>query len=797
MNLNDQTTPTVNEELNLKEIINQMLDRWYLFVISVVIFISTGYIYVKTQSPVYESHCSVLIKQEKSAPEEMLLLQDLGLNTGQTNIHNEIGLLKSPDLITKVVKKLGIYTSYRSNRFFKLDNPYLYNGSPIEVLLMGSIADSLYSKVNVVIDKDVDNKYSVKVNHYLQGELHERQFQNVTLPVGLETDIGTVMIKECTNCDNSKYPILATITNPSEVARNIVNDLSIVPSNKQSSLLEMTLKSDNKAKGRDILNAIIDEYNNDAKADQNMVAYNTALFIEERLKDLSAELGEVESEVEAFRKQHDITDIPTQVGAYLTRNENYDSKRIEFETQVNLISFIEEFISDKNNRNRLIPNLGVTDPGLLALIQSYNELIIKRERVERSTTSQNPAFIQINEQVATMFDNIKKSLDNEKRATQIAMQEMDSEYTVTNSRIRNIPTLDKEFTNILRQQEVKSKLFVYLLQKREETNLTQAGVAPKAKIVARPFSAGNPVSPKIPVILVAFLLAGLLFPAAIIWLMDMFQTKIEGMKDLEKLRGISVIGDIAKLDDSEKEADLGVVVVKKDDDSIGTEMFRTLRNNLLYMLGMESNKVVLMTSTIPKEGKTFVSANLAMSLSLMDKKVIVIGCDLRNPQIFSAFGFRTWEKGVSNLLAGLEKDYRPLVHKVNNNLHVLPAGPIPPNPNELLSKPSMALLLDQLKADYDYVVIDSAPIGLVTDTLLITKYADATLYVVRDDYSEKDTVNFINTLVAEGRICNGAIVLNQLRERGKRSKSKYGYGYSYRYKYSYSYSSSDKKARRA
>lgn len=773
------------QEIDIRELLFKFLAKWYWFILSAITLSGVGYLYLKTQAPIYESSASVLIKQEQNAPEEMLLLQDLGLTAGKNNIDNEIGVFKSPDLITKVVSQLEIYTSYRYDSPFKLHNPLLYKESPLYVRWEDVEPDKIPATVNMTFTPSQEGVFQVKATYLLNGEEIIIESTVDSLPRYIDLEIGRFYVARQAAIPFGNKPLLVTIQNAAVAAREIINNLSISPSTKQSSLLNMTLKMENRHKGEDVLNAIINEYNRDAISDKNMVAYNTAVFIEERLKDIAKELGEVEVEVESFRKANQVTDIPTQVGAYLSRNEGYEQKRMEIETQKNLISYIETFISQSDNRNKLIPNLGITDPGLTQVIQSYNDLLIQRERIESSTSASNPAFKQIEQQVRSMHQNITASLANERRASEIALRDLDREYTATNSKILNIPTVSRQYNDILRQQEVKSNLFVYLLQKREETNLTQAGVAPKAKTIARPYSSGSPVAPRRTMILAAFLLLGLVIPAAAIYLLDIFRTKIEGMRDLTKLRGASVIGDIEKVPNMVKGD--SQMVVKMDDDSATSEMFRTLRNNLLFMVGERGQNVIMVTSTVPKEGKTFITANLAKSLALMDKRVIVLGCDLRNPQILTAMGYRQWEKGISSYLAGHEEDIDSLIINIDDNLDLIAAGPIPPNPNELLSKNRTGKLIDELKKRYDYVIIDSAPMGLVTDSFLLTKYVDATLYVMREGFTQKDSILFINNLIADKRIKNTAVVLNQATVGGLTGRYRYGYKYSYAYRYRYGY----------
>ena len=343
--------------------------------------------------------------------------------------------------------------------------------------------------------------------------------------------------------------------------------------------------------------------------------------------------------------------------------------------------------------------------------------------------------------------------------------------------------MSRQLTDITRQQEVKNNLYVYLLQKREETNLTQAGVAPKAKTIAKPYSPGRQVEPKKSFVMLVFLLIGFAIPALIMFLKDYFQTKIEGMKDLSNLKDINVIGDIIRVEEINNGN--GSVVVRPNDDSVVNEMFRTLRNNLLFMLSEKDQNAVLVTSTIAKEGKTFIAANLARSLSLMDKKVLLMGGDIRNPKLPGVLAIPKRDTGLSSYLAGQIQDHNEMIEQVEPNFYILQTGPIPPNPNELLSKRRMGELINQLKKEFDYLVIDSAPVGVVSDTFLISKYTDACIYVVRENFSEKDTVSFINNLVHDKRLRNVAVVLNVATNMSTQGRYKYGYKYSYRYRYGY------------
>ena len=772
------------ETIDIKEIIYKVLSHWHWFVISIAIFLALGYYYQRIQPRIYESTTTVLLRQEQKAPEEMMLFEDMGFNVGKNNIDNEIGVFKSPDLLTRIISSMELHTTYHREAKFGLYSPELYLNSPLYVRMENVEPDKIPGTTTLVFHPNRDSSFNVHATYIHKGEEHTTNTTIDTLPGFIELPIGQFYVARQAGIPFGTDPLRVTIRNAAQVARNASQNLNISATTKQSTMLEIKHQCENRNKGEDFINALVAEYNRDAIADKNTVAYNTSVFIDERLKDIAAELGEVEGQVEQFRREYEVTDIETQVGSYMRRSEGYETRRMEIETQLNLVQYIEDFILNPANRNKLIPNLGIKDPGLAALIGEYNELLLNRERIEAATSTENPALKQLNQQVANMFQNITTSIGNEKRASQIALQDLEREYTITSSRISNIPTVERQYTDIVRQQEVKSNLFLYLLQKREETNLTQAAVAPKAKMIAKPHTGTSPVEPKTMMLMAIFLMIGIALPSAALYLKDLFFTKIEGTKEFEKLKDANLIGDIIKSEVAI--ATKNAIVINANDTGTIGEMFRTLRNNLLFMTTERSNNIILVTSTLPKEGKTFISANLARSLSLMDKKTLLIGADLRNPQISATVKIPKRDSGLSSYLAGRVQNHNELIERVDPYFFVMQSGPIPPNPNELLSKELLHHLLEQLKGDFDYIILDSAPVGVVSDTFLIARYASATIYVVREGYSEKDTVPFINNLVADKRLKNVGVVLNYATAHDNLGRYKYGYKYKYRYKNGYS-----------
>ena len=774
--------PTADNGLVIRTFILNYLSYWKWFLISIVLLVTGGFLYLKTQSYIYENSVAVLLKDENTASEETLLLQDLGMNAGKSNIENEIALFKSPDLAAKVITSLELYTTYRKVGKWGFNDRELYGNAPVYLRWEDIEPEKIPATITFTFIPD-GKEYNV---NGIYGSVPFKA-RIKTFPAYLMLSMGRFYISKNAVIDpefvRMPYEFTVSISNPASLSRAMAASLSVTQSSKQSSVLTLSIQTENQSKGLDYLKQLIHFYNEDAKNDKNMVAHNTAVFIDERIREISVELGVVEKRVENFRQEKQLTDISAEAQLFLGQTDINEQKRLEVETQLNLIRFVEEFIRREANTNKLIPNLGVSDAGLVAVINSYNQLLLQKERLESSSSESNPALIQLKGQVAGMRQSIQASLTNVRRASEIALQELDRQNTVTNARIQNIPAVERQYKDILRQQEVKNNLFVFLLQKREETALTQAAVAPKAKIVSKPFTTDQPVSPNRPVVMLVFLLTGCVLPVAGIFVRDLFHTQIEGIKDLEPLQDIDVIGDIPAIRQLK-----GVsLIVKENDDSPVVELFRTLRNNLLFMLNEPRKKVVMVTSTVPGEGKTLISINLARSLSLMDKKVLLIGGDIRSPKLSHNLSLTKDSHGLSSILAGMDDDFKILVHEMFPNFHVLQSGAIPPNPNELFSRHTLETLFLRLRKEYDYIVIDSAPVGVVSDSFMLNRVADLTLFIMREKLTQKDTVHFLNSIKRDSRLKNLAVVLNGTTVDGNYGSYKYGYKYSYRYGYSQHY----------
>ena len=551
----------------------------------------------------------------------------------------------------------------------------------------------------------------------------------------------------------------------------------------------ISLKNTNPRRGKDFINKLLEMYNINANNDKNEVAQKTAEFIDERIGIISKELGSTEQDLENFKRTAGITDLSSEAQIALTGNAEYEKKRVENQTQINLIVDLQKYL--QGNEYEVLPaNVGLQDGGLVGAISRYNEMLIERNRLLRTSTESNPAIVNLNTSIRAMRSNVQATLDATLKGLQITKADLDREASRYSRRISDAPTQERQFVSIARQQEIKAGLYLMLLQKREENAITLAATANNAKIIDDAFADDNPVSPKRMMVYLAALVLGVGFPVGIIYLIGLTKFKIEGRADVEKLTSLPVIGDIPLADEKS-----GSIAVIENYNNLMSETFRNVRTNLQIMLENGRN-VILVTSTISGEGKSFVSSNLAISLSLLGKKVVIVGLDIRKPGLNKVFNLSRKEQGITQFLTNPAVNLMDLVQPsdINRNLFILPGGAVPPNPTELLARDGLEKAIETLKANFDYVILDTAPVGMVTDTLLIGRTADLSVYVCRADYTRKAEFTLINELMENNKLPNLCIAINGLDLQKKKYGYYYGYGkygkyygYGKRYGYGYGY----------
>lgn len=727
-------------------------------------------------------------------------LEKMGLNgfvSSSSNIENEIEVLSSRTLAREVVSSLGLFVTYMDKDEFPQRE--LYRTSPVLVSLTPQEADKLPQ--TMVVDMSLEPSGAMDVQIRVGEKEYQKQFEK--LPAVFPTDEGTVAFFTNNDTLSSVRPesvtkerhITAYINRPFSVAKGYAGSLSITPTSKATSVVTVSLMNSNTRRGKDYIDKLLEMYNINANNDKNEVAQKTAEFIDERIGIISKELGSTERDLENFKRSAGITDLTSEAQIALTGNAEYEKKRVENQTQINLVMDLQRYL--QGTEYEILPaNVGLQDAGVAGAIDRYNEMVAERNRLLRTSTESNPAIVNLNASIRAMRGNIQTTLDATLKGLEITRADLAREASRYSRRISDAPTQERQFVSIARQQEIKSGLYLMLLQKREENAIVLAAIANNAKIIDEAQADGAPISPKRMTIYLAALVFGIGIPVGAIYLIGLTKFKIEGRADVEKLTSLPVIGDIPLADEK-----TGAIAVFENQNNLMSETFRNVRTNLQFMLENGKN-VILVTSTISGEGKSFISANLAISLSLLGKKVVIVGLDIRKPGLNKVFNIPKKEHGITQFLTNPATNLMGLVQPsdTNKNLYILPGGTVPPNPTELLARDGLEKAVETLKKNFDYVILDTAPVGMVTDTLLIGRVADLSVYVCRADYTRKAEFTLINELAENSKLPNLCIAINGLDLQKKKYGYYYGYGkygkyYGYGKRYGYGYGYGERKVK--
>ena len=787
------------EQVNIQEILFRYLIHWPWFVISIIICIACAWGYLRLATPVYDITATVLIKDDKKGGGASMSseLEKMGLDgfvSSSNNVDNEIEVLKSKSLAREVVNNLGLFVTYKDEDEFP--NRELYRTSPVVVSLTPQEAEKLSAPMEVEMtlfpNGGMDALITVKDKEY------RKQFDK--LPAVFPTDEGTVAFFESKDTlttnqakeESKERHIKAFINRPMSVAKGYIKSLSIAPTSKTTSVAVLSLKNSNTRRGKDFINKLLEMYNINANNDKNEVAQKTAEFIDDRIGIISKELGSTEQDLENFKRSAGITDLSSEAQIALTGNAEYEKKRVENQTQINLVMDLQRYM--QGNEYEVLPsNIGLQDAASAGAIDRYNEMLVERKRLLRTSTENNPTIINLDTSIRATKANVQATIEGTLQGLFITKADLDREAKRYMRRISDAPGQERRYVSIARQQEIKAGLYLMLLQKREENAIMLAATANNAKIIDEAIADDIPVFPKRGIIYLVALVLGFVIPVAVIFLIDLTKFRVEGHADVEKLTSVPIVGDIPLT--NEKNAKDGSIAVFENQNNLMSETFRNIRTNIQFML-QNDRKVILVTSTVSGEGKSFTSANLAISLSLLGKKVVIVGLDIRKPGLNKVFSLSSKEKGITQYLSNPEMDLMSLVQPsdVNKNLFILPGGTVPPNPTELLARDGLDKAIDMLKNNFDYVILDTAPVGMVTDTLLIGRVADLSVYVCRADYTHKAEYTLINELSHEQKLPNLCTIINgvDLKKRkygyyygyGKYSKH-YGYGKRYGYGYGY------------
>lgn len=762
------------------------LANWKWFVLSFLVCLVGAYFLIATIVPTYEVKASIYLNNQNNNESNPLALDPQNpLLTMKSYIdETELEILKSRNNVINIVDSLQMCYSYW--KVGNLRDIPLYENNAIAVQL-DSVSLSHLKKPIVLTVKygDDSTHYDIKAETVIDEAKEEKSYKNVALPYEVQTAQGTVTVSRVSHVPELDGTEKIYIRNPRTIAEELSKGLDIAFADKAPTIVRISYRTPLVQQGIDVLNTLVDFYNRQIIENKNQSALQTEAFILERLVNINDELRDVEQRLSEYRQAHNISDLQQQVSTSLQAQSATEGQLADVDAQLHIIASIEAQVAQASSYQAL-PSV-TTDQTLNQIIEAYNKKVSQYNRLTETSTTDNPVVRSLQDELTRDKSRILQNISSVKNGLNARRSNIRAIENRSAGELSSLPPIDKGLQEIFREQQVKVNIYTFLLQKREEIALQKTLATPTARLIDDPEGSKGPVSPrKIIIYFIAFLL-GLGIPAGIIFLKRFFFPVFKDQQELQRLTNVPVIGEISV--DTAKEA--SPVVVGQNVSTAIAELFRLLRNNIGFTKNGGDKKVILITSSISGEGKTFIAANLAMTYALTGKKVVVVGMDIRRPMLAHQFGF-TNQQGVTTFLSGQISDVKALIHpsKESENLFVLPAGPVPPNPNELLLSDNMSRLMEQLRHDFDYVILDTAPIGVISDSFLIIPHSDIQLYVTRAGYSTKSCLNVLHQAVRDNRLSDPYIVLNGVdmnsgsytyRKYGhyySGSKSTYGYGYS-------------------
>lgn len=771
--------------INFAAIYTTLVLNWKWFVLSLIICMGAAHIYLRYETPIYQAAAKLLIKGDDAGGRRGNSIQssaNLGIISNSNGIDNEMEILKSRTLAQQAVYDLKLYVTYKHEG--KIKDHVLYGDQEINIDMDAEHLKKLNAPMNFKITREgknyhVTGSYFVPIddNSYNPGAISiDKTFSS--LPATLGTRVGVVRFTQ-----NGNYmlrdgeSLKAYMIAPEIAAGKYVGSLNVSQSSKTTTITNLVINDEIPQRAIDYLKQLAIVYNRQANEDKNEIAVRTEQFINQRLAKINAELGNTEGQLENFKKRSNMVELKMNASQAVANADQYSQKLSEANTQVALLDELTKYMNEPSNKHQPIPsNVGLNDASATSLINEYNRIALQRNQLLHSASESSPTVTPLTAQLDDLNSSIKRAMVQARSGLNIQRNSIAAQAGKYQGQIGNTPEQERILTQIGRQQEVKSGLYLMLLQKREENSISLAATADKGKLIDNPVYAGK-VSPKNSMVLLIAFILGLAVPACILFLIEFFRYKIEGHNDVAKLTKLPIIADVAVASARAKtKAD---IVVHENKNNLMEEIFRTLRTNLQFFL-KEHDKVVMFTSTTSGEGKTFIASNVAISFALLGKKVILVGLDIRKPRLAELFEIDDYHHGITNLLIKDDVNWNDVKAQIvpsgiNDNLDILMAGPVPPNPGELVTRASLEDTIETLKEHYDYILLDTAPVGLVTDTLALGRVSNATVYVCRADFTAKSSFGLINSLSIEKKLPNMCMVLNGV----DLSKKKYGYYYGY------------------
>lgn len=760
-----------NEKIDIGHIIAALRRKWWAFLLSLIVCLSLAGVYLYVKHSVYSIHAKVLVAyDEGSGSMGASMLQSLSLGgVGGSNVEDEVLVMSAHSIKNQAIKELGLNRSYYSPDGY-LKKKYYYNNSPLKIEAPEEVFDTL----------SVGLKFDIKANEDLSQilvKVKKGRFKTLTevtgnkLPMVVKTPYGIYSINKTKFYQPGKpIEVVASVAGNSVLAEALAQDLSVIKSEKKANGISLYYEDINIQRGKDFLNKMVELYNRRGQKEKDEMAVNTGKFIDERLDTLYISLAKAEKKIENYKEDKKIVDVGAESQYLMQKKGSLENALLNAETSFEVLKMAKDFFNDSTNNYSMMP-FSPEVSGLEEVITSYNELVSKKMELEENAYGDNSTLIAVKKQIDAARKNIKKSINIAVENASVKLEELRTKQTESNDKLSAIPAQEREYLELKRDQSIKNQLYSFLLQKKEENQLVLAATTPKGKIVDEAFAHNEPVAPnKMMVVVVAFFF-GLLIPLVWIYLKEVMSNKFDSIEGLARLTSLPIMGEICH---SRRAKDDPIVVSEKSTRPIA-ELFRLLRSNLQFMFPIKSaedGQVAMITSSCSGEGKTFVSMNVAESLALMNKKVVLVGLDIRLPMLAQNLKLPS-SPGVTNYLSGAIDNVDELLNR-HANCDIIVAGPVPPNPSELLLSNRVEQLINELMVRYDYVIIDSAPIGLVSDTFSLAKFSDVTLYVSRANYTKKSFIKYLNSVVERGQLKNVAIVINDTNP-----KLSHGYGYGY------------------
>ncbi len=772
--------------IRIQDLWGMFVPKWYWFAGSLFITLTVAALYLLSTPPIYTRTAAILVKdnsKSNSSTSAMSDFSDLGIFKSNTNINNELLTLKSPTLMTEVVNRLGLNESFTVRRGLK--NVDLYKSVPVAITFLDKVEAPLSFTI------EFSSKDTFAISEFEVSGTTIRETFSAQTGDSIHTPAGTMIVSPAQEPSEAfmDIPIRYTRRSVRGVADAYAKALVAELGNEDATIINLSINDTSIRKAEDILNTLIEVYNENWIQDKNQIAISTSQFISDRLGVIENELGHVDENISSYKSEHLLPDVQAASSLYMAQSAENKKELSALSNQLSTAQYIRRELNAKQLDQPLPTNSGIVNANIETLISEYNNLVLDRNRLIANSSEKNPLVKNMASSLQSMQRTIIQSVDNLIVSLNTQIRSIRQQEEATTNRLASNPNQAKYLLSVERQQKVKEELYLYLLQKREENELSQAFTAYNTRLITAPRGSMFPTAPrKMNILLVAFAI-GLLVPAVVIFMKENMNTKVRGRKDLESL-SVPFIGEIPQYYgtkrkwkiSSRKRQEMKTIVVKEGSRNIINEAFRVLRSNMDFMASKDnSQNVFVLTSFNPGSGKSFLTMNIAISFAIKKKKVLVIDGDLRHGSTSSYID--SPDKGLSDYLGNRVEDWRKIIvpDKTYGNLHILPIGTVPPNPTELLEDHKLATLITALKPEYDYIFIDCPPVDIVADAQIIEKCADRTIFIIRSGMLDRSMLSELENMYTGKRFKNLSMILNGTESTGGR----YGYGYRYGYHYGY------------